>query len=366
MKTAFGVFDHLERRGDSLDGLFEGRLKLVEHYDAAGFYGYHVAEHHATPLGMAPSPGLFLAAAAQRTRRIRLGPLVYLLPLYNPFRLTNEICMLDHLSGGRIDVGVGRGVSPFELAYWGVSFMDSREIFEEALAVIVKGLREDRLSHRGKHYRFDGVPMELRPVQQPNPPFWYGVTSPESVSFAARHGMHMVGLGPIPMIKGMAVQYREELAHARGGPDDLNATASWPRVPSAALRAGSDSAAPRSEPIVGAIRHAYIAADEREIDAVAAPAYRAYYNNITKLWRDFRTLPAYGFTPDISIAAKANSALVGTPSAVRDQVARFFESSGCNYLVLSFAWGNLSDDDAMRSFERFATLVMPEFAENRG
>src|SRR5229473_5391846 len=152
MKTAFGVFDHVERRGNVIDDLFEGRLKLLEHYDAAGFYGYHVAEHHATPLGMAPSPGVFLAAAAQRTRRIRLGPLVYLLPLYSPLRLTNEICMLDHLSGGRLDLGVGRGVSPFELAYCGVSFMDSREIFEEALAVIVKGLREERLSHRGKHY----------------------------------------------------------------------------------------------------------------------------------------------------------------------------------------------------------------------
>src|SRR6266851_1931621 len=139
MKTAFGVFDHIERRGNSLDGLFEGRLKLLEQYDAAGFYGYHLAEHHATPLGMAPSPGLFLAAAAQRTRRIRLGPLVYLLPLYNPFRLATEICMLDHLSNGRLDLGVGRGVSPFEVAYYGVSFMDSREMFEEALQALVKG-----------------------------------------------------------------------------------------------------------------------------------------------------------------------------------------------------------------------------------
>ncbi|MGH7840386.1 MAG: LLM class flavin-dependent oxidoreductase [Candidatus Binataceae bacterium] len=343
MKTGFGVFDHLERRGDSLDGLFAGRLKLLEHYDAAGFYSYHVAEHHATPLGMAPSPGLFLAAAAQVTRRIRLGPLVYLLPLYNPFRLAAEVCMLDHLSGGRLDLGVGRGVSPFELAYCGVSFMDSREIFEEALAALVKGLRNDRLDHRGKHYRFDSVPMELRPQQRPNPPFWYGVTSPESVSFAARHGMHMVGLGPIPMVKGMTTQYREELARHRGSPDDLNASV--------------------QEPIMGALRHAYVAGDEREIETIAAPAYRTYYNNITKLWRDFRTLPAYGFTPEIAIAAKADSAIVGTASQVRDQIGRFFAESGCNYLVLSFAWGSLSDDDATRSIERFATRVMPSFAE---
>ncbi|MBV8775246.1 MAG: LLM class flavin-dependent oxidoreductase, partial [Deltaproteobacteria bacterium] len=145
-RTRFGIFDHIERRGDSLDGLFEGRLELIREYDAAGFFCYHVAEHHATPLGMASSPGLFLAAAAQCTRTIHLGPLVYLLPLYNPLRLIGEICMLDHLTGGRLELGVGRGVSPFELGYYGVSFMDARDIFDEALDVIIAGLRNERLS----------------------------------------------------------------------------------------------------------------------------------------------------------------------------------------------------------------------------
>ena len=77
-----------------------------------GFWGDHVARHHAAPLGMAPSPNLSLAAAAQRTRNMRLGTLVYLLPFYSPLRLVEEICMLDHMSGGRIEIGVGRGVSP--------------------------------------------------------------------------------------------------------------------------------------------------------------------------------------------------------------------------------------------------------------
>jgi len=344
MKTAFGVFDHIERRGNAIGDLFEGRLKLIEAYDQAGFYGYHVAEHHATPLGMAPSPGLFLAAAAQRTKHIRLGPLVYLLPLYNPLRLATEICMLDHISNGRLDIGVGRGVSPFEVAYFGIPFLDSREIFEEALEALVKGLRDDRLLHRGRYYRFESVPMELKPKQRPNPPFWFGVTSPENVSFAARHGMNMVGLGPIAMVKGMTDQYRTEREQYRGSATDLNAHI--------------------KEPVMGAIRHAYVAADEREIDTVAAPAYKTYYDNITKLWRDFRTLPAYGFTPDVKIATKGEGAIVGTASQVRDQVGRFFEGSGCNYLALSFAWGGLTQDQSMRSLERFVTQVMPDFKES--
>ena len=95
-----------------LQQLFEERLRLVEAYEQAGIWGYHVAQHHATPLGMAPSPNLFLAAAAQRTRNLRLGTLVYLLPFYSPLRLIEEICMLDHMTGGRLEIGVGRGVSP--------------------------------------------------------------------------------------------------------------------------------------------------------------------------------------------------------------------------------------------------------------
>ena len=99
----FGIFDHVDRSTLPLADFYEARLKIVEAYDRGGFYAYHVAEHHATPLGLAPVPGIFLAAATQRTRRIRLGPCVYCLPLYDPLRLIEEVCMLDQLSRGRFE-----------------------------------------------------------------------------------------------------------------------------------------------------------------------------------------------------------------------------------------------------------------------
>ncbi len=111
----FGVFDHLDDANIPQEQLFDNRLRLVEAYDRAGFHAYHVAEHHATPLGVAPSPGVWLAAIAQRTKRLRFGPLVYLLPLYHPLKLLEEICMLDPMSSGRLLIGVGRGISPIEL-----------------------------------------------------------------------------------------------------------------------------------------------------------------------------------------------------------------------------------------------------------
>src|SRR2546428_8396845 len=123
--ASFRMFDHVDRSDEPLGALYEHRLKLVEAAEAAQFRTYHVAEHHATRLGMAPSPGIFLAAVAQRTRRIRFGPLVYLLPRYTPLRLIEEIAMLDQMSGGRFGLGVGLGLSPYGLAHFRVGFLQA-------------------------------------------------------------------------------------------------------------------------------------------------------------------------------------------------------------------------------------------------
>ena len=139
----FGLFDWIESDKLLARDTFEERLKMLEYADEAGFFCYQLAEHHLTPLCLAPSPGIFLAAAAQRTKHIRLGPLVYLLPLYDPLRLLQEICMLDHLSNGRLDVGVGRGVVPFEIASYNVNPDETGDIFNEALDVLLKGLTND-------------------------------------------------------------------------------------------------------------------------------------------------------------------------------------------------------------------------------
>ena len=112
MTVRFGMFDQIEiRDGVALGELYEQHLDLLVTAENAGFWGYHKSEHHMIPLDAVPNIGLFLAAASQRTKRIRLGTLVYLLPFHHPLRLAEEICILDHLTGGRLDVGVGRGVS---------------------------------------------------------------------------------------------------------------------------------------------------------------------------------------------------------------------------------------------------------------
>ena len=206
--VTFGLFDWVDRGDAPLQQLYEERLQLLEAADAAGFFAYHLAEHHATPLGLASAPGVFLAAAAQRTRRLRLGPLVYILTLYNPLRLVEEICLLDHLSGGRLELGIGRGISPYELAAFGIDDdTAARAIFDEALAVVLAGLTHERLTFAGRHFRYQDVPMELRPLQQPYPPLWYPSQIPASAGRIAGQGYHFVRLGPAALARQPVADY---------------------------------------------------------------------------------------------------------------------------------------------------------------
>ena len=150
----FGIFDQNDRGPYPLSEQYEKRLALIEFYDRVGFRTYHMSEHHATPLSLAPSPSVFLAAVTQRTRRIRIGALVYVLPMHHPLRLAEEICMLDHLSGGRIEVGIGRGASPHELDYFGVDPDSAQAMYVEAYNVVMQALTGNELSFSGKHFRF--------------------------------------------------------------------------------------------------------------------------------------------------------------------------------------------------------------------
>ncbi len=190
----FGIFDHVDTSGVSLQDHYDNRLKIVETYDRAGFCSYHVAEHHATPLGLAASPGVYLAAVAQRTKRLRFGPLVYTLPLYHPLRITEEICLLDQMSGGRLDVGIGRGISPLETKGFGIDPAERLARYEETRQVMMQGLTQPVVNFEGKYFTFKDVPMELSPLQKPHPPIWIGAATPDSAARAARNRHNFVSL----------------------------------------------------------------------------------------------------------------------------------------------------------------------------
>ncbi|HWX06222.1 MAG TPA: LLM class flavin-dependent oxidoreductase, partial [Bradyrhizobium sp.] len=217
----FGIFDQNDRGPYELAEQYENRLKLIEFYDTAGFRTYHMSEHHATPLSQTPSPSVFLAAVAQRTTRIRLGPLVYVLPAHHPLRLAEEICMLDQMSGGRLELGIGPGISPHEIAYYGVAPEMARPLYLEASAVILKALTTRTLNFTGRHFRFEEVPIEMAPVQAPHPPLWCGTSSPEGTRWFAENRVSCVTNASAARARAITDRYREEWDKLGGKPSEL-------------------------------------------------------------------------------------------------------------------------------------------------
>jgi alkanesulfonate monooxygenase SsuD/methylene tetrahydromethanopterin reductase-like flavin-dependent oxidoreductase (luciferase family) len=326
-----GIFDHLDRRDVPVHEHYESRLRLLEKYDAAGFYSYHLAEHHATPLGLAPVPGLFLAAATQRTRRIRLGPCVYCLPLYDPLRLIEEVCMLDHLSRGRFDFGVGRGIVPYEMAFFDLHHLETEEIYQETLAIVLQGLTSEVLDHRGSRYVYRKVPMVLRPFQQPHPPLWYGLGHAAGADWAATNRVNVITNSPSEASRPLFERYRETWQRKHG-----------------------DAPLPR----LGMSRHVVVAPTEAAAEALARPAYAAWYVNLTKLWRDYGAVP-FRFARDFDEARQRGVAIAGTPTRVREEIERQVAASGCTYFACRLMFGEMSETGAAASIDLFAAEVKP-------
>lgn len=369
----FGIFDHIERRDDvPLHQQYEERLQLMEQADVAGIYSYHVAQHHHSPLCLAPNQSVFLAAAAQRTTRMRFGPLVYILPLHQPIRLIEEVCMVDQLSDGRLDMGVGPGTGGgTELAMWGENPDNNVQRFEEMLAMLRAGLQSEFLTFHGELFDVQDVWMELRPRQTPHPPLWWA-GGPES---AARHAANFIANGTIEQIAAVSAIYLEEWERARA--DDA------PNV----YR--------QDAPLHGGTRRILICDSEDEARERGISAYHSYlshfakpspeggdatkgaagaFNEIVRQSEWFKqqrhetataarpnSIQTMRVTPEQAIDAEA--LLVGTAESVRQYVERYIEESGANYFVGSFQWGDLTHEEASKSLRLFSEEVMPHFAE---
>jgi alkanesulfonate monooxygenase SsuD/methylene tetrahydromethanopterin reductase-like flavin-dependent oxidoreductase (luciferase family) len=333
----FGVFDHLDLSAAPLGEHYESRLKLIEAYDRLGIHRYHLAEHHATPLGLAPSPSVFLAAVAQRTQRLRFGPLVYTLALHHPLRVAEEICMLDQMSRGRFELGVGRGVSPHEVAYYGVDPTKAQAMYIEALQVILQALASRTLSFAGEHYTFRDVPIELEPVQRPHPPLWYGLARPEGLPWVVANSVNIVCNGPPALVGQVTEGYRRAWA-----------------------KAGRD---PRALPRMGMTRTIVVADSEADALSIARRAHQRWHQSFMQLWNKHGTKPINAFYPDnFDDVQRTGFGIAGRPATVRDALARQIGQAGVNYLVCRFAFGDMAPADSQRSLELFTQHVMPELA----
>lgn len=337
MTLEFGIFDHLDRNDLPLADYYEERLKVIEAFDRSGFYAYHVAEHHFTPLGMAPSPSVFLSAIAQRTKRLRFGTFVYALPVHHPLRVLEEICMLDHMSGGRLEIGFGRGSVPEELKYYGQDPADAQAVYTEALELILKGLTEPTLTFHGKFFHFDNVPMELVPLQKPHPPIWYGVHAPDSARRAARRRLKVVSLDPVPGTQASFDAYREDWHKA------------WCDAPL---------------PLMGLGRFIVVADSDVEALTLARRAYPRWHRSFTHLHRLHNRPSAHPRPPDFDALADVGQGVAGSPRTVAAFLREQVKATGTNYVVGQFAFGDLSLAETLHSIDLFARDVMPALQDS--
>ncbi|WP_084030957.1 LLM class flavin-dependent oxidoreductase [Bradyrhizobium paxllaeri] len=335
-KIAFGIFDHLDEDGRDIARQYADRLVLAEAYDRLGFFAYHVAEHHCTPHGRGPSPNLFLSSVAQRTRQLRIGPLVMLLNLYHPLRAFEEICMLDHLSGGRLEVGIGRGSLPLELGYYGIRADAAPSRYEEASEILISAMKGGTLSYQGKHFELNSVPLTVRTYQRPRPPTWIATNRSESAAWAAANGANLACVGPSSAVRKVTDAFR---AH---------------REP--------NGQANDQMPFLGLLRMVVIGRSDTDAYSLAASAYERWLESFKFLY-ELNAIPTPPHLPlSFDAAIESELCVVGTPASVRQILLNQLEEAGANYLLCQLAFGNLPLDASLCT----ATAIQSEIMAGLG
>ena len=340
MKLEFGVFDWVEASARPAAELYEHKLELASAAERAGFHAFFIAEHHGTPLSIDGSPGALLSAIFQRTRKLRAGALTFCLPWYHPYRFYSEVCMLDQMSHGRLELGVGRGVSPIESRIFGLNSIDeSRERYRQTLETFFAACASPTM-------KISGVEAELhvKPYQRPYPPLWFPSSTLQSIEFTARHGYHTAFIGKHSDCRPLFEKYRELWEKHRNDPDRHNAHV--------------------AAPFLARTQHLVIADTDAEAERIGLKAYETWARHIHHLTRKLGR-------PDVHKTApydedSAQRLIAGAPRSVLDQLREMLRQTGANYLLCIFSFGDLAPEDALRSLELFAAEVKPQLAARNG
>ncbi|NUW36806.1 LLM class flavin-dependent oxidoreductase [Nonomuraea sp. SMC257] len=218
--STFHLFHRFD--GQSFEDVYAYHLELIQLAEELGFDGVRLAEHHFRDYGVAPNLFTMLAHAAARTSRLRLGTGIVVLPLHNPIHVAEEAAQVDVLSGGRLDLGIGRGYQSYEFEGFGVDLAEARDRFNEALEVILGLWTRESFQHEGKFYR-TGTEVSLvpRPLQAPHPPLHVAAVSPETVTMYAERGLPILA-DPVATFRKVvkaAETWRDTAARAGHQPD---------------------------------------------------------------------------------------------------------------------------------------------------
>jgi alkanesulfonate monooxygenase SsuD/methylene tetrahydromethanopterin reductase-like flavin-dependent oxidoreductase (luciferase family) len=312
--------------------------------DELGFdYGFTV-EHHTCPTeSLSPSPPLYIAAAAAHTRRMRLGAMGWLAPLYDPLRVVEEAVALDNLTTGRLDVGLVSGVSPDQIRPYNGDYAHRRERTIECYEVLKTACASpDGFSFEGPYHHYENVALQMAPYQQPHPPVWLETRDPATLAYCAAEGIHTGYVHYLPRPDAAPV-YRTYVDQWRAaghpGKPDINY---WILV--------------------------YVDETDDKAWEVAGPSWVHVYTEtqpVTGLIESRRRRGESGgavmlehFT-DLPYMREHGIGLIGSPATVAAQLRQYADEGVFNTLLGEFNFGSLTEEQIMRSLRLFGEEVIP-------
>jgi len=330
-----------------LDGespeLYAHWLEQIDAAEDLGFDSLWITEHHFRNFGgMMPSPSVILAAAAQRTKKMRLGSAVSILPMHNPLRIAEEFAMVDLLSNGRLNFGAGRGMHPTEYAVFGYDWNNAQKRLPEALDIVMRAWSGEEFEWQGEHYKFPKLKVFPQPYQRPHPPIYITANrDPESFNMIGTRGHHLMTLPWIATneLQGPRVrQYQDVLRGAGHAVEERDVFVMYP------VYVGADDAQARAEVIEPWHRWRMFALEAMGLTATRDEAHQRVLNHL-----------AY------DAMVRDSRGVFGGPETCAQILRKIIDLVGVTHIGLTFHFGGLSQKNVLKSMERFARQVRPAF-----
>ena len=340
----FGVFFLIQypRTEISIPTRYEEVFEQVALAEELGFDIAWFAEHHFSNYGLSTNPLMLAVRAAERTRRIRLAPAVLVVPFYHPLRLAEDVALADVFSNGRLTVGVGRGYQPYEFDRFGVRIEESRELFAEAVDLMVTAWTRRGFTHQGRHWQIPECTIYPRPIQQPHPPVWVAANTPETIRFAVERGFHVITTGGVLPSEPAA------------------------RVGRAVRAAEAAAGRPPGSSQFGLQRAVYVADSAAEARAHVQDAlwtHRVTIRSMRGIVEVRDGIVAADPLPDEPAPEDVyEQVLFGTPDEVAAKLRAQIEATGADLINCYFGPGAIPHQKTLRSMRLFAEEVLPRFA----
>jgi alkanesulfonate monooxygenase SsuD/methylene tetrahydromethanopterin reductase-like flavin-dependent oxidoreductase (luciferase family) len=330
----FGIFvfgDNHPDIGRSNQKYYEEVLTIAEWAEELGFDSFWLGEHHFYWYGTCVSPPMIIAALGQRTKKIRLGPAISVLPFHHPLVVAEEYGLADNLCGGRLNFAIGSGFSPIEYKTFGMSMEEARERYWESFEIILKAWRQEEFSHKGKYYQIENGSLYMKPVQKPMPPIWIAASSDETLTRAGEMGFSTMG---IPFARsGTILEVKEK--------NDL-------------FRESYFRAGHKENPDIIVALHVYLQRSEED----AVKSARPHYARVAEYLKTSRRPGAP--VPDFDNIKKEKLALFTTPeNAVA--ILKEYEKIGVTHVITMVNFGGTPMSDVRRTLELMSKEVFPNF-----